>query len=149
MIYRWTTSHDEPGLLRLAEQAHTEFGDSSPFSLSKMALFFRESLGEANDTRFFLVACDGDAVVGMLAAVAVAPVFTEERVLAECFLFVAPEYRDVETFQYLVSVFEHWGDRLGIKKRLLSCPHKNYAAFVRLYRRLGYTPSEHHFVKET
>lgn len=140
---------DVPALLALGEKL---FKDSPMESMKLSPSKVKAQLEKAiiSDQRDFLVlvSTDNEKVVGVLAAYAFTPVFTDTRIACEVFWYLDPDYRKGPRGLDMMKAYEYWAKLVGCQVAqygwLTSSPEKMKV----LYERTGAKLAEHVYYKD-
>ena len=100
--------------------------------------------------RVLFVLMHGNRPVGLLAGVCgnQHPIFEGITICTEFFWYVRPEHRTKDSIK-LIEAYETWAKKIGA--RFITMAHFDDETGQRLslvYKRLGYKPIEHSYVKE-
>jgi len=95
-----------------------------------------------------LVSYDEDKVVGVLAAYAFEPVFSEERVACEVLWYLLPEYRKGRRGLEMMQAYEYWAKMVGCKVAQYGWLVNSPEGMKSLYERTGAVKSEEVYYKE-
>lgn len=115
---------DLPDVLRMVGEFYAE----SPYSSMSLSPEKVRSVAETvtdgdKDENVIILALDEENVPrGILGAAVLYPLLTDEKVAAELFLWVHPEYRKYGMGKWLLKALEQWGKKVG-------CSHVSVAKF--------------------
>jgi GNAT superfamily N-acetyltransferase len=145
---RAATADDLPALIDLARRHHAEAYADLPFDGGHLEAQFLARTIDTMDGISLVMERDG-AIVGFLAAVVTLLFMAPVRLGAELAFYVLPEHRGHG--MALVDDFEAWARWKDCVLSSLSTPEfpdqRVAAAMMRLYRRRGYAPFEHGYLK--
>jgi GNAT superfamily N-acetyltransferase len=104
---------------------------------------------QGTDFIVILSCLDNGKPIGCLAAFAIAPEFSTERMATEMLWWVDKPYRQSKRAFELVKAYEYWADNKA------NCKIKHLALFemdgkeriAKYYQRKGFVPMEHTYVK--
>lgn len=141
---------DLPEILRMGREftARSHASRLGAYSEANTAEFLR-SLAPGSPVAVFLAEDEG-RVVGMTGGI-VFPLFWADSLFLgqELFWWVDPEARGGSASRMLREALEDWARGLGAKGFYMVALHDENAGRVeKLYRRAGYEPTEHTYLKE-
>ena len=140
---------DVPELMKLGEKLFKDSPmETMKMSPEKIRAQLEKAIISGQKDFLVLVSYDGDKVVGVLAAYAFEPVFTDTRIACEVFWYLDPEYRKGSRGLDMMKAYEYWAKLVGCKVAqygwLVSSPEK----MKTLYARTGAKLAEHVYYKE-
>lgn len=148
---RIATLSDLPKLMDFAKEFHKEspYRDLK-FSYAKTWESYKNVISGDRLNAIVLIAVDGETPVGMVAAIADSPVFSEEKISTELCWFISKKYRNSRKAFILFQAYEEWAKRIG-------CDHiqsafllegESQANLDKFYSKKGYRPIEVSYIKE-
>jgi GNAT superfamily N-acetyltransferase len=150
VIVRSATVEDIPSYMELAEAfvATTPINHIIPFDRDGTASFVEGALDNENMT--VLVAEDTGELIGITAAIAYPMYFNPAKLVAqELWWYIKPDARGGTASKLLLQEIEKWGKSKHAQAMfMVALDNDRVGTMVKLYGRLGYTPTERAFVKE-
>jgi len=147
---RPATVEDIPCYMDLAAAfvATTPVSHIIPFDRDSTAAFIESALDNENMT--VLVAEDDGELIGITAAIAYPIYFNPAKLVAqELWWYIKPSARGGAASKLLFQEIEKWGmSKQAEAMFMVALDNDRIEAMVKLYGRLGYTPTERTFVKE-
>jgi len=134
--------------LAAAFVATTPVSHIIPFDRDSTAAFIESALDNENMT--VLVAEDDGELIGITAAIAYPIYFNPAKLVAqELWWYIKPSARGGAASKLLFQEIEKWGmSKQAEAMFMVALDNDRIEAMVKLYGRLGYTPTERTFVKE-
>jgi GNAT superfamily N-acetyltransferase len=143
---RLGTLEDIPALLDLGEQLYKESPYKGTIDRRKMRAHLERAVIEKGQY-LVLISYDGDKVVGGLVAYAYQPVFSNDWIAIEVFLYVEKNYRASTRGVDLVEAFEYWGKATGCQAVQFGVLTGFPKALEKLYERRGGEMTERLYTK--
>jgi len=147
---RPATVDDIPCYMDLAEAfvATTPVSHIIPFDRTGTAAFIESALD--NENIIVLVAEDDGKLIGITAAIAYPMYFNPAKlVVQELWWYIKPDERGGSASKLLFQEIEKWGmSKQAEAMFMVALDNDRVETMVKLYGRLGYTPTERTFVKE-
>jgi GNAT superfamily N-acetyltransferase len=97
--------------------------------------------GDKHEQVIVLALDDSGVPRGILGAAVIYPLLTEQKVAAELFLWVEPEYRKMRMGKWLLDALEEWGRKVG-------CTHIQMAKMNKERKRFGYIEAETVYIRK-
>lgn len=140
------TQEDLDSVYRLALKFHRE--SQFPVALDEEVTyqFVSNALHPDTDIRVFVIRYEGE-VVGLCAGVVTPLPFSKELVATELMWYVEPEFRGTPSSIKLMKAFEDWAKESGCAVCVMAYLETS-TNVSNIYKRLGYRPQEHSFIKE-
>jgi hypothetical protein len=119
-----------------------------PFDRTGTAAFIESALD--NENIIVLVAEDDGKLIGITAAIAYPMYFNPAKlVVQELWWYIKPDERGGSASKLLFQEIEKWGmSKQAEAMFMVALDNDRVETMVKLYGRLGYTPTERTFVKE-
>lgn len=135
--------------MKFAKAFHQESSYSHlKFSYAKTHENYSNVISGNKLNAIVLVAVDDDKPIGMVAAVADSPVFSEDKIATELCWFIHKPYRKSKKAFVLFKAYEEWAKRIGCRfiqsGFLLGSSQANLEEY---YLRQGYKPVEMSYMK--
>lgn len=146
MIVRRATPADAPCLVEFGR----DFAAASPYTgCADVSASAVEAFMQIPNIGFW-IAEDGGRPVGACGAVLFPLWWAEDvRLCQELFWWITPEARGTGAAAGLLRAMEDWARENGARYHFMVCLEDENAGRVgKLYRRAGYRPTEHSFLKE-
>lgn len=146
---RHATLNDIPVLLEMGEKLYR--GSSYSFARlqpSRAREALEKFIIEGQENYLVLLSLADDKPVGVLAAYAFAPLFSDEKIGTEVLLWMEPEYRTPQRGKELLDAYEYWAKLVGcvgVQYGLLASADQRLGKF---YERRGAEDVEHVYVKK-
>jgi len=134
--------------LAAAFVATTPVSHIIPFDRDSTTAFIESALDNENMT--VLVAEDDGELIGITAAIAYPMYFNPAKLVAqELWWYIKPDARGGAASKLLFQEIEKWGmSKQAAAMFMVALDNDRVETMVKLYGRLGYTPTERTFVKE-
>jgi hypothetical protein len=149
VIVRPATVDDIPCYMDLAEAfvATTPVNHLIPFDRECTAAFVEGALD--NENMIVLAAEDAGELIGITAAIAYPMYFNPAKLVAqELWWYIKPDARGGAASKLLFQEIEKWGmSKQAAAMFMVALDNDRVETMVKLYGRLGYTPTERAFVK--
>jgi GNAT superfamily N-acetyltransferase len=146
---RPATVDDIPCYMDLAAAfvATTPVNHLIPFDRDSTAAFVEAALD--NENMVVLVAEDAGELIGITAAIAYPMYFNPAKLVAqELWWYIKPDARGGTASKLLFQEIEKWGmSKQAAAMFMVALDNDRVDTMVKLYGRLGYTPTERAFVK--
>lgn len=146
---RPATVDDIPCYMDLAEAfvATTPVNHIIPFDRDGTAAFIKSALD--NENIIVLVAEDDGKLIGITAAIAYPMYFNPAKLVAqELWWYIKPDERGGAASKLLFQEIEKWSmSKQAEAMFMVALDNDRIETMVKLYGRLGYTPTERTFVK--
>jgi len=146
---RRATAEDIPSYMDLAAAfvATTPVNHLIPFARESTAAFVESALD--NENMIVLVAEDDGELIGITAAIAYPMYFNPAKLVAqELWWYIKPDARGGTASKLLFQEIEKWGmSKQAAAMFMVALDNDRVETMVKLYGRLGYTPTERAFVK--
>lgn len=137
------------------ERMCRNFKDASPYATFELSDTRLKEIvnafltGDKSTFIAFLAMNDENQPVGMVAAMATQPIFSDVKIAGELIWWVDVEYRQTRAGLELLNALETWAKQSGcsaITMTLLEDP--NFDKIDGIYKKFGYRPSERSYLKE-
>ena len=142
---RTATPDDLLDCLMLFKQFHKESQLPYSWDAKKTQEVFLKTL-PMKEVETFVAEVDGE-IAGYLVGQVTEPLFSSQKVASEIAWFVSKDYRHTKAGFKLMSFYENWAKEQGAK--FIGMAYlENIADLGKVYKRMGYTKAETHYMKE-
>lgn len=132
-------------------KAHWSHGPYKSLILAEGKIAARVTHFLQNQGKDFItiVSCHEDRPVGVIAAAAIVPDFSEDRIATEFVWWVDAEYRKSRRALELLNAYEFWAKNVARCKlwHMALFETEDRDAIAKLYERKHYVPTEQTFIK--
>lgn len=140
------TEEDFPEILRMIKEFHSE----SPyrgmaFNEEKVIQILRDIQKNPTDG-LVLLSQNNDA---LLIATVFSPIFSGERMATELVFWVDPQARGTSLSRELLGAYQYWAEKVGCTLIQMGALETEQLKVIdRYYKRNGFSPFEHVYLKE-
>lgn len=121
-----------------------------PIADHKVDNIVKELLEADKNEKIVIFALDrNDHPIGVVAALKLQPLFTDDYLATEMIWWVNDEHRHSRISIELYNAYEHWAKLVGCKYIQMSALETNQIEQIdAFYKRKGYAPTERGYIKE-
>lgn len=139
---------DIPYLMDLAKTLYETSGwDMIPVDYTKGRAMFEKFIVEGHKDALVLISHDKGKPVGVLAAYAFTPIFSQAKVAVECLWYLEPEHRGRRGVE-MKKAYEYWANLVGASFVQYGVLGTSPEGLEKLYQRDGMTLSEKVYIKK-
>lgn len=145
---RLATLDDIPYLMGLAKTLYETSGwDMIPVNYEKGRQIFEKFIVEGQKEALVLISHDKGKAVGVLAAYAFVPMFSDSKIAVECLWYLEPEYRGHRGLD-MKEAYEYWAKLVGADFCQYGVLSTSPPGLEKLYQKEGMTYSEKVYLKK-
>lgn len=145
---RLASLDDIPYLMELAKtQYETSGWDLIPVDYEKGRAMFEKFIIEGQKDALVLISHDKGKAVGVLAAYAFVPIFSQAKIAVECLWYLEPEYRGRRGAE-MKQAYEYWAKLVGASFCQYGVLSTSPDSLEKMYLRDGMKLSEKVYIKK-
>jgi len=145
---RLASLDDIPYLMGLAKTLYDTSGwEDIPVDYTKGQAVFEKFIIEGQKEALVLISHDKGKAVGVLAAYAFTPIFSNSKVAVECLWYLEPEYRGRRGLD-MKKAYEYWAKLVGAEFCQYGVLSTSPDGLEKLYQREGMKFSEKVYIKK-